>query len=428
MPRHDGEGWVPLSDPSGTPSGTARRDVALDSADELYRAFADAPALRRALDFERMSPWQRRLLRPNWALFSNAFFGIACVCYLVASWPPLYDVERVWNTRLSGRRLQDLANLAGCLLFVIEPVFDLLAVWVECWDDILWTAREEQENPSWPDWSASSAIRQSGAPPPRSSSSSWVEQGLPSVARSSRASTTREGPAAVVTERSGEVWSIMIRKWHFWGALLFEIGSLLYCWWCARTHTQSQTACSPPLRFQFALISVPSLSWQINVFSRMITQPKACNAFLSVCRALVPFLYAEADQCYECTQEDWHDDIWFKCVNETGQVRPDGGPPGFCNVCYIGGLVFVANGAVAVIGWRAYRHEVTDMIGSERRLCTRPRCSCGGGGRLRGGTEVDWLGYAAIIFLIGAGLDVTDEFLSDPVRERERLFLSLLYI
>lgn len=264
MPRPDKEAWVPLSDPSGTPSGFTRRNTALDSTDELYRSFA--PALRRALDFTKMPAWQRRLMRPNWGLLSNGFFGTACVCFLVGSWPPLGDAECVLGMRLSGSRLQDAANLTGCILFVIEPIFDFLAVWVECWDDILWTAKEEQQNPRWPDWSASSADGESA--PHRKSC--WADSGVNSLLD---ASSNRQTAAAEL--RGGQVWAIMIRKWHFWGAVLFEIGSLCYGWW-----------------------------------------------------ALAPHLYPDDRQCFDCRADLWRGGTLFECIDETGTAKLDG-PPGF---------------------------------------------------------------------------------------------------
>jgi|EP01043_Picozoa_sp_COSAG02_P042325 hypothetical protein len=263
MPRPDVEAWVPLSDPSGTPSGVARRNTALDSTDELYRSFA--PALRRALDFTKMPAWQRRLMRPNWGVLSNGFFGAACACFLVGSWPPLGDAESVLGVRLSGSRLQDAADLTGCVLFVIEPIFDFLALWVECWDDILWTAKEEQQNPRWPDWSASSAVA-AGA---QHRSSGWADSGGNSLPDGSSQSTA---PADL---RGSQVWAIMIRKWHFWGTALFEIGSLCYCWW-----------------------------------------------------ALAPHLYTDERQCFDCRADLWRGDALFECIDETGAAKHDG-PPGF---------------------------------------------------------------------------------------------------
>lgn len=268
MPRLlDADAWVPLSDPTGTPSATARRNVALDNTDELYRTFA--PGLRRAMDFTKMRPWQRRLMRPNWGALSNGFFGAACVCFLVASWPPLGAADSVLGLQLSGSRLQDAANLTGCLLFVIEPVFDFLAVWVECWDDILWTAKEEQQNPRWPDWSASSAAGAAASP---HGSGCWGDTQRGSL---STASTHATGARLA----GGQVWALMIRKWHFWGACLFEIGSLCYCWW-----------------------------------------------------ALAPHVYTEEQQCFSCRTDLWHGEISFECVNETGAVKHDG-PAGFWCVC-----------------------------------------------------------------------------------------------
>jgi hypothetical protein len=89
------------------------------------------------------------------------------------------------------------------------------------------------------------------------------------------------------------------------------------------------------------------------------------------------------------------------------------------NASYIGALVFVLNAVISLVGWRAYRHEVTEMIGFERQLLPG-KCSSDGGSAgarrccCRGCSTIDWLGLAGIIFLAGAALDLVDEFVDDP--------------
>lgn len=108
------------------------------------------------------------------------------------------------------------------------------------------------------------------------------------------------------------------------------------------------------------------------------------------------------------------------------------------NASYFGALAFLLNAAFSLIGWRAYRYEVTEMIGFERNLLP-PQCSRNRSGN-NGSSDtatlccrrrrrccrnckgccccecaaVDWLGLAAIIFLAGAAADLVDEFITDP--------------
>jgi len=89
------------------------------------------------------------------------------------------------------------------------------------------------------------------------------------------------------------------------------------------------------------------------------------------------------------------------------------------NASYFGAIVFLVNAIVSLIGWRAYRHEVTEMLGFERQLLPSLCISSGGGGRggscfCRWCNAVDWLGLAAMIFLAGAALDLVDDFIGDP--------------
>ena len=95
------------------------------------------------------------------------------------------------------------------------------------------------------------------------------------------------------------------------------------------------------------------------------------------------------------------------------------------NASYIGAIAFVLNAVVSIIGWRIYRHEVTDMVGFERQLfpthCGSDQGDSNHGDADRSGccrgcclwwASVDWLGHASIIFLVGATLDTVDEFIS----------------
>jgi hypothetical protein len=91
------------------------------------------------------------------------------------------------------------------------------------------------------------------------------------------------------------------------------------------------------------------------------------------------------------------------------------------NASYFGAVVFLVNAVVSLIGWRAYRHEATEMLGFERQLL--PTCSSSGASGRGGGCfcrcckSVDWLGLAAIIFLAGAALDLVDDFIGDPAAQ-----------
>ena len=302
------------------------------------------PALRRAMDFGNMPPWKRRLLRPNWGAISNAFFGTACICFVVSGWPPLQDVERLVLLGCSGPRLSDWANLAGSALFLVEPIFDFMAVWVECWDDILWTAREEQSNP--------------GAQSASSDGPSGDGAGVP--LQSSR--------------QSSAVGALMMRKLHFWGAVMFGAGSLLYFWWALLPFTGTSG----------------SWSWQ--------------------------GADAGDDTCYDCKHTPGAAVMYFECVDEAGASLKNG--RGECNLPWLGSVVFVLSAVVALVAWLVYRDETADFIGFKRSLC-----SC----RVE---RLDWGGWAAILFAIGASLDCSNNFAWDsyPAEPWVELCASLCWL
>ena len=272
LPQQRGERWEPRSDPTGTASGAAWPAGSTD-------VLALPPALRRAMDFGKLPPWKRRLLRPNWGGISNTFFGTACVCFVISSYPPLQEVERLAVLGCSGPKLSQWANLGGSFLFLVEPVFDFMAVWVECWDDILWTAREEQSNPG-----------------PRSASSDG--------------SSSDGGEGLQSSRQSSAVWALMLRKLHFWGAMLFGAGSLLYFWW-----------------------------------------------------ALLPFTAGPEDAaCYDCVHKSGAVFMYFECVDEDYAALANG--RGECNLPWLGSAIFVLNAVVALVAWRVYRDETTDFLGT----------------------------------------------------------------
>lgn len=148
------------------------------------------PALARAMDVHAMPRWKRAALRINWSRWSNWLFMLSMVFYVVNACWWLNGVHHLpYFPAVSGRHLAALAGLIGATGFMLEPLVDIAACWVEAWDDVLWTAH------------------QAAGKLPRADADTQ--------------STTYTSHSAV---------QLMVRNIYFWAAVFFLAGSALYMW------------------------------------------------------------------------------------------------------------------------------------------------------------------------------------------------------
>lgn len=151
------------------------------------------PALARAMDVHGMPRWKRIFLRVNWSNISNWLFMLSMIFYVIDSCWWLNDVHRLpYFPSLSGRHLAAISGLIGATGFMVEPIVDIAACWVEAWDDVIWTAHQTAEK-------------------------------LPRL--------QHNGPGmAATTYTSHSVVQLMARNTFFWAAVFFLAGSALYMW------------------------------------------------------------------------------------------------------------------------------------------------------------------------------------------------------